>query len=105
ERLTQFDALLIRDTTNANHYTYQFSRQAAVAGMVVIDDPDSILKCNNKVYLAELLNRHHIPTPKTLTVHNENVDRIVPALGLPCILKQPDSSFSMGVVKVDSKEE
>jgi glutathione synthase/RimK-type ligase-like ATP-grasp enzyme len=101
-RLPQFDALFIRDNTNVNHHTYQFSRQAAVAGMVVIDDPDSILKCNNKVYLAELLSRHGIPAPKTLLVHRDNMDRIIPELGLPCVLKQPDSAFSAGVVKVES---
>jgi glutathione synthase/RimK-type ligase-like ATP-grasp enzyme len=64
-RLPEFDALFIRDTTFANHYTYRFSRRATAEGLVVIDDPDSILKCNNKVYLAELLIRHNIPAPRT----------------------------------------
>lgn len=105
ERLTQFDALFIRDTTRVNHTTYRFSRHAALAGMVVIDDPDAILKCTNKVYLTELLNRHRIPMPKTLTVHRDNIAQIASALGLPCILKQPDGAFSIGVVKVQSTEE
>ena len=104
-RLAEFDALFIRDTTFANHYTFRFSRRAAAEGLVVIDDPDSILKCNNKVYLAEILARHRIPAPKTLLVHRDNVNQIVPALGLPCVLKQPDSSFSLGVVKVETEEE
>jgi glutathione synthase/RimK-type ligase-like ATP-grasp enzyme len=104
-RLPEFDALFIRDTTYANHYTYRFSRRAAAEGLVVIDDPESILKCNNKVYLAELLTQHHLPAPKTLVVHRDNVADIAPILGLPCVLKQPDSSFSRGVVKVESKAE
>lgn len=104
-RLAEFDALFIRDTTYPNHYTYRFARAAATEGMVVIDDPDSILRCNNKVFLAELLARHRIPTPRTLTVHRGNADRIVPELGLPCVLKQPDSSFSRGVVKIASRQE
>jgi len=104
-RLTGFDALFIRDTTFVNHYTYRFSRRAAAEGLVVIDDPDSVLKCNNKVYLAEILARHRIPAPKTLLVHRDNVNQIIPMLGLPCVLKQPDSSFSMGVVKVESEQE
>jgi len=104
-RLTEFDALFIRDTTFVNHYTYRFSRRAAAEGLVVIDDPDSILKCNNKVYLAEILARHRIPAPKTLLVHRDNVRRIIPTLSLPCVLKQPDSSFSVGVVKVESEDE
>jgi len=67
------------------------------------DDPDSIVKCRNKVYLNELLSRHKVPVPKTLMIHCDNVDQIVPALGLPCILKQPDSAFSLGVTKVESE--
>ncbi len=104
-RLTEFDALFIRDTTFVNHYTYRFSRRAAAEGLVVIDDPDSILKCNNKVYLAEILERHRIPAPKTLLVHRDNVNQIITTLGLPCVLKQPDSSFSVGVVKVETEQE
>ncbi len=103
-RLTEFDALFIRDTTFVNHYTFRFARRAAAEGLVVIDDPDSILKCNNKVYLAEILARHRIPAPKTLLVHRDNVNQIIPTLGLPCVLKQPDSSFSLGVVKVETAE-
>jgi glutathione synthase/RimK-type ligase-like ATP-grasp enzyme len=104
-RLPEFDALFIRDTTFANHYTYRFSRRGTAEGLVVIDDPDSILKCNNKVYLAELLARHNIPAPRTLMVHRDNVDQIIPNLGLPCVLKQPDSSFSIGVAKAESEQE
>lgn len=104
-RLTEFDALFIRDTTFVHHHTYRFSRRAAAEGLVVIDDPDSIMKCNNKVYTAELLARYNIPTPKTLVVHRDNIQRIIPELALPCVLKQPDSSFSMGVTKVESEAE
>ncbi len=104
-RLPEFDALFIRDTTFVNHYTYRFSRRATAEGLVVIDDPESILSCNNKVYLAELLTRHNIPAPRTLMVHRDNVDQIISSLGLPCVLKQPDSSFSLGVVKVESEQE
>lgn len=101
----EYDALFIRDTTNVNHYTYRFAQRAHAEGLVVIDDPESILKCTNKVYLAEILNRHGILAPKTLIVHKDNVGEIVPQLGLPCILKAPDSSFSAGVKKADTEAE
>lgn len=104
-RLRCFDGLFIRDNTFLNHYTYRFSRQAAAERLVVIDDPGSILRCNNKVYLAELLPRYDIATPKTLLVHRNNVSSIIPTLGLPCVLKQPDSSLSLGVVKAESEDE
>lgn len=104
-RLAEFDGLFIRDTTRVNHYTYRFARQAAAEGLVVIDDPDSILKCSNKVYLAELLSQHDIPAPKTLVAHRNNLDKVFSTLGSPCILKQPDSAFSAGVVKVNNQTE
>jgi glutathione synthase/RimK-type ligase-like ATP-grasp enzyme len=104
-RLAEFDALFIRETTAVNHYTYRFSRRATSEGLVVIDDPESIVKCANKVYLAENLARHEVPIPRTLVVHRDNVERIAETLGFPCVLKKPDSAFSLGVTKVDSREE
>lgn len=105
DRLADFDGLFIRDTTFANHYTYRFARKAIAQGLAVIDDPDSILRCNNKVFIAELLERHRVPVPRTLIVQRGNLSRVIPELGLPCVLKQPDSSFSLGVVKVESEKE
>ncbi|MEH0153888.1 RimK family protein [Limibacter armeniacum] len=104
-RLSAFDALFIRTTTNVNDETYRFARRAASEGIVVIDSPDAIMKCSNKVYLAELLTVNNIPQPKTMIVHQRNKKDIIPTLGLPCVLKLPDSSFSLGVKKVKTKEE
>lgn len=104
-RLAEFDALFIRETTAVNHHTYRFARRAAAEGLVVIDDPQSIVRCTNKVYLAELMERHKIPIPKTMIVTRDNVQMIAKTLGLPCVLKQPDSSFSQGVVRADTIEQ
>ncbi len=104
-RIGTFDALFIRETTNVNHHTYRFARKAAAEGLVVVDDPESILKCTNKVFLAELLERNKVAAPKTLIVHRGNKDSIEREMGLPCILKQPDSSFSRGVVKVETTQQ
>lgn len=99
-RLSEFDALLIRETTSVNHHTYRFARKAVAEGVVAVDDPESILKCTNKVFLAELMERNGIPAPKTLIVHRDNRDQVAEKLGLPVVLKEPDSSFSQGVFKV-----
>lgn len=103
-RIAEFDALFIRETTAPNHHTYRFARRAAGEGLVVIDDPESIVRCSNKVYLAELLSHHGIPSPKSLVAHEENVGEVLEQIGLPCVLKQPDSSFSRGVIKVETVE-
>jgi glutathione synthase/RimK-type ligase-like ATP-grasp enzyme len=104
-RLAEFDALFIRETTAVSHHTYRFARRAKMEGLVVIDDPESILKCSNKVYLAELLTRHGLPTPKTVVVDRERSGRIAEQIGFPCVLKKPDSSFSAGVVKAGNADE
>lgn len=104
-RIAEFDALFIRETTRINDHTYRFSRRAAAEGMVVIDDPVSIARCTNKVFLAEMLNRQKIDTPKTIVVHRDNVQQLPDQLGFPLVLKKPDSSFSAGVVKVRSADE
>ena len=104
-RLSQFDALFIRETTQVNHHTYRFARRAEAEGLVVIDDPDSILKCTNKVFLAELLERHKIAIPKTMVAHRGNANDVLAEIGLPCILKQPDSAFSQGVSKAENVDE
>jgi glutathione synthase/RimK-type ligase-like ATP-grasp enzyme len=104
-RIAEFDALFIRDNTMVTGYTFRFARRAVAEGLVTIDDPDSILRCSNKVYIAELLQRHRIAAPPTLVIHKENWQSGPAILGLPIVLKQPDSSFSLGVAKVNTREE
>lgn len=104
-RVPEFDALFIRQTTRVDHFTFRFASRAEAEGLVVIDEPKSILRCTNKVYLTELLARHDIPGPKTVIVHRDNVDDVCAQLGFPIILKQPDGSFSQGVSKATSPEE
>ncbi len=104
-RLAEFDALFIRETTNVLHHTYRFAERAQGQGLVVLDDPESILRCTNKVFLAELMQRHRIPIPETHIIHRQNIDAVKPNLTWPCILKQPDSSFSQGVFKAKCEAE
>ncbi len=80
-------------------------RRAAAEGLVVIDHPESIIRCGNKVYQAELFERHNIPCPRTLVVHEGNVDDVAATVGLPCVLKRPDGSFSRGVARVETEDE
>ena len=99
----EYDALFIRATTSVDHYTYRFARHASQDNLVVIDDPQSIVKCTNKVYLAELMRSHQILTPETLFI--SKYDKEIPDIQFPCVLKKPDSAFSHGVVKLDDKKE
>ncbi|MDZ4714507.1 MAG: RimK family protein [Cytophagales bacterium] len=103
DKLIQYDALFIRETTNVNHHTFRFAKKAESLGLAVIDDAESISKCTNKVYLNELLNTNKILTPKSTVLTAENCDAF--KMNFPFILKQPDGAFSKGVVKINDRTE
>jgi glutathione synthase/RimK-type ligase-like ATP-grasp enzyme/ribosomal protein S18 acetylase RimI-like enzyme len=106
DKLNEFDALFIRETTNVNDYTYEFSRLAYSEGLVVIDDPWSILKCSNKIYQNEIFKKYKILTPET-AIFTKNIfsEKSLDSMQFPLVLKQPDSAFSIGMTKVENKEE
>jgi len=104
-RLSSFDALFIRQSTEVNNEAYAFARKAQQEGIAIIDYPDAILKCCNKVYMAEALQNANIETPKTIIVHKDNRSNVLEFTGLPCVLKAPDSTFSFGVKKAKDIEE
>lgn len=107
-RLAEYDGLFIRETTSVDHHTYRFAKKAESEGLVVMDDSQSILRCTNKIYLADLLRSNKVPVPRTEFLRREKageLERLVDSLGLPMVLKVPDGAFSKGVVKVESWEE
>ncbi|MDH5259741.1 MAG: RimK family alpha-L-glutamate ligase, partial [Gammaproteobacteria bacterium] len=100
--------LFIRETTAVDHHTYRFAKKAESEDMVVIDDSTSILRCSNKIYLADLLSTHQIPTPGTIILNQINeasLKNLEEEIGFPMVLKIPDGSFSRGVIKVENREE
>ena len=105
-RLMEFDAIFIRATTSLNHITFHLSQKARQNDMVVIDDPLSIIRCTNKVYLNELLEREKIPLPISRLIFRstENTfDELAACIGTPFIVKIPDGSFSHGMHKVSDE--
>jgi glutathione synthase/RimK-type ligase-like ATP-grasp enzyme len=104
-RIGEYDALFIRETTALNHHTYRFARKAASEGLVVIDDPDSIVRCVNKIFLSELLTMNHLPTPDSLILVKGDMAQVEQRLGYPMVLKIPDGSFSRGIFKVNDRAE
>lgn len=108
QRVAEYDGLFIRATTAIDHFTYRFAHRAEKEGMVVIDDPMSILRCTNKIYLHALLRSHRVPVPRGEILHHRDTRQLASLperLGLPLVLKIPDGSFSRGVIKAESMEE
>jgi glutathione synthase/RimK-type ligase-like ATP-grasp enzyme/gamma-glutamyl:cysteine ligase YbdK (ATP-grasp superfamily) len=103
-RLGDYDALFVRALTGLNLPAFRWASRAEALDMPVIDDTQSIIRCSNKVFLHELLQRKGVPTPKTVVASSQTTyDGLVKALGLPFIVKLPDGSFSTAVHKVASK--
>lgn len=106
--LNQFDALFIRETTAIDHYTYRMAREAEEQGLVVIDDPDSILRCCNKVFLHDAFDYQKVPSLRTQLVsdvEDRTLDQLETSFRFPIVLKMPEGSFSKGVFKVETREE
>ncbi|GAB2784726.1 RimK family protein [Halomonas shantousis] len=107
-RLAEFDALFIRETTRLDHHTYRMAKRAEHEGLVVIDDPRSILRCTNKIFLHALLHAKGIPAPGGQLLYRDDLKRLAEKaadLNYPLVLKVPDGAFSKGVVKINSVEQ
>lgn len=106
-RLAEYDALLIRETTRVDDHTYRFAKKAEREGLIVMDDPASILRCTNKVYLTDLLRSHGLGMPDTEILYKDapqELERIGARLGFPLVLKIPDGCFSRGVYRVEDAQ-
>src|SRR4029079_4522219 len=106
DELAEYDGLIIRETTSIDNHTYRFARRAWQEGMPVIDDPMSMIRCTNKVFLMELLGSNQVPTPPTVMLADANdLTKAADELGFPLVVKIPDGSFSRGVHKVGNLDE
>jgi len=106
QQLSAYDALFIRETTAIDHYTYRLASRAEESGLVVIDDPSSILRCCNKVYLHDAFSYQGVPSLKTKVVSaadEQALEVIERAFDYPMVLKMPEGSFSRGVFKVTDR--
>jgi len=107
-RLAEYDGLFIRETTALDNHTYRFANKAEKEDMVVIDDPSSILKCTNKIYLHDLLRSRKLATPRTEILYRDEPKKLAElpdVLGFPIVLKIPDGSFSRGIVKAENPQQ
>jgi glutathione synthase/RimK-type ligase-like ATP-grasp enzyme len=103
--LPGFDGLFIRQTTSVENATFGFATEAERLGIPVIDDPASILRCGNKVYLAGLLPQQGVATPETRLVTATDVEAMVQHARFPLVLKAPDGCFGTGVKRAEDGEQ
>lgn len=109
-RISEYDAIYIRALTDPLNAAYAAARTAEMHGVRVIDDPDSIRICCDKVSMYQHLIHAGVAIPETRFVEEHELTRecgarLLEELGSPMVLKAPNSSFSMYVEKAASPSE
>lgn len=103
--IPKYDAVFIRATTDPLYTAYIVSRTAWVLGLKVIDDPESIRICANKIHQYRLFEKYHVPRIPTMFLnkdefHHRQIEKTFELFGKPVVIKAPYTSFSKYVEKV-----
>jgi len=95
-----------RDQPRIDNHTYRFARRAWHEGMPVIDDPISMIRCTNKVFLMELLGSNQVATPPTVMLADaSDMPRAMDELGLPLVVKIPDGCSRAACTRCTRRKE
>jgi glutathione synthase/RimK-type ligase-like ATP-grasp enzyme len=105
-KIPKMDALFIRARTDPLNVTYVAARMADFHGIPVLDDSRSIRICSDKVNMYSHLIKKKVSMPKTVFLSRTNltvdeVTHLFDELGSPLIVKEPSTSFSLRVEKVN----
>ena len=103
--IPKYDAVFIRATTDPLYTAYVVSKTAWELGLKVIDDPESIRVCANKIHQYRLFEKFGVPHIPTLFLnkeefHHKQISEIFELFGKPVVIKAPYTSFSKYVEKV-----
>ncbi len=104
EDIPKYDAVFIRATTDPLFTSYIVSKTAWELGLKVVDDPESIKICGNKIHQYALFEKYNVPRIPTIflnkdDLHHKKITEIFDELGKPVVIKAPYTSFSRYVEK------
>lgn len=102
--IPKYDSVFIRATTDPMFTAYIVSKTAWELGLQVIDDPESIKICGNKIHQYALFEKYNVPYIPTVFLNKDEFHRrklvdIFEAFGKPVVIKAPYTSFSRYVEK------
>ncbi len=102
--IPNYDAVFIRATTDPLFTSYIVSKTAWELGLKVVDDPESIKICGNKIHQYALFEKYNVPRIPTVflnkdELHHKKISEIFDELGKPVVIKAPYTSFSRYVEK------
>lgn len=104
DEIPNYSAVFIRATTDPLFTAYIVSKTAWELGIKVIDDPESIKICANKIHQYALFEKYNVPRIPTMflskdELHHKKISEIFDQLGKPVVIKAPYTSFSRYVEK------
>lgn len=104
EDIPKYNSVFIRATTDPLFTAYVVSKTAWELGLKVVDDPESITVCANKIHQYALFEKFNVPRIPTVflnreELHHREISRIFRELGKPVVIKAPYTSFSRYVEK------
>jgi glutathione synthase/RimK-type ligase-like ATP-grasp enzyme len=107
KRIARLDGLFIRSRTDPMNISFVAAKMAEFHGIPVIDDPDSIQICSDKINMYLHMMQREVPIPETLFLDKKEITSthltaVLDRLGTPVIVKEPSTSFSARVEKVET---
>lgn len=107
--IRNYDGILIRALTDPLNTSYVVARHAEMLGKRVLDHSSAILICCDKVNMYRRLEARGVPIPETRYLAESDLTavtavRLFEELGVPLVLKAPNSSFSAYVDRVTTPE-
>ena len=99
-KIPEYDAIFIRALTDPLNSAYVAARTAELHGVKVIDDPDSIYICCDKINMYRHLMKAGVPIPQSVFLREHDLTQergseLFAELGTPLVLKAPNTSFSL----------
>jgi glutathione synthase/RimK-type ligase-like ATP-grasp enzyme len=104
KRVLKSDGLFIRHNTDPMNMAFVAAKMASLHSIPVIDDPNSIRICADKVNMYYHLQKNDVPIPRTEFLSKKDVTADIGKMlfdrwGTPLVLKEPGTSFSARVEK------
>ncbi len=103
-RVTLPDFIIPRVGASVSYFGLALIRQLEQLGVYVCNGSDAIMVTKDKLRMAQILNQHHIPIPKTMLMKfPSSITRIQAEIGFLVVLKMVSGTEGFGVHLCETK--
>jgi gamma-F420-2:alpha-L-glutamate ligase len=103
-RVTLPDFIIPRVGASVTYFGLALLRQLEQLGVHVCNGSAAIAMAKDKLHMIQMLNHHHLPTPRTMLVKFPmSMDRVSTEIGFPLVLKVVSGTEGFGVHLCETK--